>query len=91
MLYLGDGHANQGSGHVQPGFRPEPEIVYIWGLSGRDRLPNPSTRWRASPPTFLEGFGGRSGPFRPQIYTISGSGLSPGCRWPEPSFLTFLT
>ncbi len=37
----GDGHANQGSGLLQPGFRPEPEIVYIWGLNRPDRPPNP--------------------------------------------------
>ncbi len=40
----GDGHANQGSGHLQPGFRPEPKIVYFWGLNGPDRLPNPSKK-----------------------------------------------
>ena len=40
----GDGNANQGPGHLQPGFRPEPKIVYIWGLSGPDRPPNPSKK-----------------------------------------------
>ncbi len=30
----GDGHADQGSGRQQPGFRPEPKIVYIWGPNG---------------------------------------------------------
>ncbi len=38
----GDRRANQGLGHLQPGFRPDPEIVYIWGLNGPDRLPKPS-------------------------------------------------
>jgi hypothetical protein len=41
-LLKDDGHANQGSGHLQPGFRLEPEIVYIWGLNGTDRPTNPS-------------------------------------------------
>ena len=31
VVQEGDGHANQGSGHLQPGFRPEPKIVYLWG------------------------------------------------------------
>jgi hypothetical protein len=34
----GDGHANQGSGHLQPGFR-EPKILHLWGLNGPDRPP----------------------------------------------------
>ncbi len=38
----GDGHANQGSGHLQPGVRSEPKLVYIWGLHGPDRRQNPS-------------------------------------------------
>ncbi len=41
---LGDGHANQSSGHLKPGFRPEPKIVYIWGLNGPHRPPNPSKK-----------------------------------------------
>ncbi len=40
----GDGHANQGSGRLQPGFRPEPKIVYISGLNGHDRPPDPSKK-----------------------------------------------
>ena len=40
-VLFGDGHANQGSGHLQPGFRPEPKIVYIWGLNGPDRPRSP--------------------------------------------------
>ena len=27
---------------LQPGFKPEPKFVYIWGLNGPDRPPNPS-------------------------------------------------
>jgi hypothetical protein len=33
-MKIGDGFANQRSGHLQPGFRPEPKIVYTWGLNG---------------------------------------------------------
>ncbi len=44
LAMLGDGHANNGSGHLQPGSRPEPEIFYIWGLNGSDRPPNPSNK-----------------------------------------------
>ncbi len=44
-LYLapleGDKHANQGFGHLQPGFRQKPEVVDCWGLNWLDRPPNP--------------------------------------------------
>ncbi len=46
-------------------------------------LPNLSRKAEVEASTFLEGFGGRSGPPRPHILTISGSGLNPGCRLPE--------
>ncbi len=39
-LLIGDGHANLYSGLMQPGFRPQPKIVYIGGLNGPDRPPN---------------------------------------------------
>jgi hypothetical protein len=40
----GDSHANEGSGNLQLGFRPEPKIDYVWGLNGPDRAPNPSKK-----------------------------------------------
>ncbi len=43
-LQIGDGHNDQGSGHLQPWFRPKPKIVYIWGLNGPERPPNPSKK-----------------------------------------------
>ncbi len=43
----GGGHADQVSGHLQPMPGPELKIVYIWGLIGPDRLPNPSKKVEA--------------------------------------------
>ncbi len=39
---MGDRRANQGSGHLQAGFKPKPEIVYILVLNGPDRPPQTS-------------------------------------------------
>jgi hypothetical protein len=40
--YVGDRHAEQGSGRRQRMSGPEPEIVDLRGLSGPNRLPNSS-------------------------------------------------
>ncbi len=65
------------------GVRPESEIIYIWGVSGPDRPPNPSKkRWR-SPLPFCLGLEADRAPFKTLISTISGSGQNLGCRWPK--------
>ncbi len=53
----GDRHSNQGFGHLQPGFRLEPEIVDIWGLKGPHRLPDPNKKVEGFALHLLEGFG----------------------------------
>ena len=35
---------NYGVGHLQPGFEPQPDIVYICNLNGPDRPPSPTTK-----------------------------------------------
>ncbi len=79
----GDGHANQGSGHLQPGFRPEPKIVYIWGLIGPDRPPNPAKKVEG-PPHFCKGLEVDRAHLPPKYKRFVSSGLNPGCRWLEP-------
>ncbi len=43
--------------HLQTGFRPQPNIVYIWVCAGPIGLQTPPKRWRAQPSNFLCGFG----------------------------------
>ena len=60
--------------------RLEAEIVSFWFLDGPDRLPNPAKMVGCFAPTFLEGFGGRSGPFRHPTQTLSGSSRNLGYK-----------
>ena len=87
-MLIDDGHANQGSGHLQLGFRPEPTIVYIWGLSGSDRAPKPSKKmqgedlhlfgwvWKSGGPVWDPKYKTFSAP----AYTLVADGQSPGSR-----------
>ncbi len=50
------GYAKQGAGDLEPGSRPEPEIIAFVGLNGPDRPPNPFNKVGAKPPICLSGF-----------------------------------
>jgi hypothetical protein len=50
----------------------------------RRGFPTHSKRWGAKPSTMLNGFESRSGLPNPLTSMISGSGLNPGCKSPEP-------
>ncbi len=54
---LGDGCSDQGSGDLQPGFRPEPEIIDVRGLGRPDRLSNPFNMVEGFAPHLFEWVG----------------------------------
>jgi hypothetical protein len=82
---MSDGGSKRGSGDLQPGSRPEPEIIDFGHPHGPDELPN---RFKEvggeTPHLFWGGFGGRSGPCRLPKLMIVGSGREPGGKSPKP-------
>ncbi len=70
---------NPGCRWPEPG--PVPEIAYIWTLNGPERFPNLSQKEECFA---LYLFEKGLEVDRARIHPNFGSGLNPGCKWPEP-------